>query len=295
MAGCLGFHETKQGKIGRPLSAREANACMDEYLKANQKLWNEWTGEHEKSPFYDLEGFKAGRERLRSIELEELGDVRGKTLLHLQCHFGLDTLAWARHGAIVTGVDLSDESIRLARSLSKELNIPAQFICSDILTLPDPLQGQFDIVFTSYGVLHWIRDLKRWAQVIVHFLRSGGFFYIVEDHPFMRVFSSDPEQGIKVDNPYFFSEEPYKAETEGSYATNFEGEKRTYYMWDHSIGEIVTSLIEAGLRIEFLHEFPFALRAKFPTMVKGEDGYWRFGREHNMIPLLFSLKARKPE
>jgi SAM-dependent methyltransferase len=266
---------------------------MDEFLKANQKLWDEWTGEHEKSPFYDLEGFKAGKERLKSIELEEVGDVRDKSLLHLQCHFGLDTLAWARHGATVTGVDLSSESIALARSLSDELQVPATFVCSDILTLPENLQGQFDIVFTSYGILHWLRDLKRWAQVIDHFLKPGGFFYIVEDHPFMRVFSSDPEFGIKPDNPYFFSEEPYKAETAGTYATNFQGKKRTYYMWDHSIGEVINSLIDAGLRIEFLHEFPFALRAKFPNMVEGKDGYWRFPGEFRMIPLLFSLKAGK--
>ena len=268
---------------------------MDEYLMANQKLWNEWTAEHENSPFYNVGGFKAGKERLKSIELEEVGDVHGKTMLHLQCHFGLDSLAWARHGAIVTGVDLSNESITLAHSLSEELKIPATFICSDILTLPENLQGQFDIVFTSYGILHWLRDLKRWAQVIDHFLKPGGFFYIVEDHPFMRVFSSDPELGIKVDNPYFFSEEPYRAESTGSYATNFEGEKRTYFLWDHSLGEVINSIIDVGLRIEFVHEFPFALRAKFPTMVRGDDGYWRFTREHNMIPLLFSLKAHKPE
>lgn len=268
---------------------------MDEFLRANQKLWNEWTSEHEKSPFYDVEGFKAGKERLKSIELEEVGAVRGKTLLHLQCHFGLDALAWARHGAMVTGVDLSDESIALARSLSRELRVPANFVCADILTLPDHLQGQFDIVFTSYGILHWLRDLKRWAQVIEHFLKPGGFFYIVEDHPFMRVFSSDPALGIKPDNPYFFSEEPYKAETTGSYATNFEGETRTYYMWDHSIGEVINSIIEAGLQIEFLHEFPFALRAKFPNMLKSDDGYWRFPPQFSMIPLLFSLKANKPK
>ncbi len=267
---------------------------MDEYLQANQKLWNEWTAEHENSPFYDVEGFKAGRERLKSIELEEVGDVHGKSMLHLQCHFGLDTLAWARHGATVTGVDLSDELIALAQSLSEEMQIPATFVCSDILTLPENLQGQFDIVFTSYGVLHWLRDLERWAQVIDHFLKPGGFFYIVEDHPFMRVFSSDPELGVKPDNPYFFTEEPYQAETEGTYATNFQGKKRTYYMWDHSLGEVINSLIDAGLQIEYLHEFQFALRAKFPNMVRGEDGYWRFPPEFSMIPLLFSLKAGKP-
>ncbi|MFT3890557.1 MAG: class I SAM-dependent methyltransferase [Anaerolineales bacterium] len=268
---------------------------MDEFLRANQTLWNEWTAEHEKSPFYKVEEFKAGKERLKSIELEEVGDVNGKTLLHLQCHFGLDTLAWARHGATVTGVDLSNESIALAKSLSAELNIPANFVCSDVLTLPDALQGQFDIVFSSYGILHWLRDLNRWAQVIAHFLKPGGFFYIVEDHPFMRVFSFDSNaQNLKVDNPYFFSEEPYRAESTGSYATNFVGQNRTYYMWDHSLGEVVNSLIGAGLRIEFLHEFPVALRAKFPNMVEGEDHYWRFIHEHNMVPLLFSLKASKP-
>jgi SAM-dependent methyltransferase len=267
---------------------------MDEYSKANQKLWNEWTAEHENSPFYDVAGFKAGKERLKSIEREEVGDVRGRSMLHLQCHFGLDTLAWARHGAAVTGVDLSTDSIDLARSLSRELNIPATFVCSDILALPEHLHGQFDIVFTSYGILHWLRDLKRWAQVIEHFLKPGGFFYIVEDHPFMRMFSSDPVLGIKVDNPYFFSEEPYQAETTGSYANNFQGKSRTYYLWDHSMGEVINSIVDAGLRIEFLHEFPFALRAKFPIMTVSDDGYWRFPSEYSMIPLLFSLKARKP-
>jgi len=110
---------------------------MDEHLQANQNLWDQWTLEHEKSPFYDLEGFRAGKDRLRSIELSELGDVAGKSLLHLQCHFGLDTLAWARRGATVTGVDLSEKSIALARSLSQELDIPARFYCTDIYQLPD--------------------------------------------------------------------------------------------------------------------------------------------------------------
>src|SRR5262245_1692577 len=110
---------------------------MDDYLKANQNLWDQWTIEHEKSPFYDVEGFRAGKDRLRSIELSELGNVAGKSLLHLQCHFGLDTLAWARRGGLVTGVDLSGKSIELARSLSAELNLPAQFYCTDIYQLPE--------------------------------------------------------------------------------------------------------------------------------------------------------------
>ncbi len=268
---------------------------MDKYFQANQKLWDAWTGEHEKSPFYDLDGFKSGRESLHSIEIEELGDVQDKTLLHLQCHFGMDTLSWARRGARVTGVDLSPASVNLARSLSLDLNLPSHFVCSDIDMLPGKLNGQFDIVFTSYGVLHWLKDLHRWGQVIAHFLKPGGIFYIVEDHPFMRVFDSDSEKDLKVSNYYFFVEEPVKVELEGSYANDFKGEKHTFYMWDHSLGDVLNSLIEAGLRIEFLHEFPLANRAKFPYMAKGEDGWWRLTHEHNMVPLLFSLQARKPE
>ena len=147
---------------------------MEQYLEANRKLWDQWTAEHEASPFYDVAGFRAGKDRLRSIELSEMPDVRGKTLLHLQCHFGLDTLAWARRGAIASGVDFSEQSIALARSLSQELGIAADFYCSDIYNLPAVLDGQFDIVFTSYGVLHWLKDLQRWGEVIAHFLKPGG-------------------------------------------------------------------------------------------------------------------------
>ena len=126
---------------------------MDEYLKKNRELWNEITPIHARSAFYDVEGFKKGRSTLDSIELEELGDVSGKSLLHLQCHFGLDTLSWARRGAKVTGVDFSDEAITQARSLSEETSIKANFICSNIYDLPDVIEDQFDIIFTSYGIL----------------------------------------------------------------------------------------------------------------------------------------------
>ncbi|MBI3944267.1 MAG: class I SAM-dependent methyltransferase [Chloroflexi bacterium] len=265
----------------------------DKYFQANRQLWDQWTKEHEQSPFYNLAGFRAGKDRLRSIELEELGDVSGKRLLHLQCHFGMDTLAWARRGAIVTGVDFSEESISLACSLSQELHIAAAFVCSDIYNLPNVLAGEFDIVFTSYGVLHWLRDLQRWGQVIAHFLRPGGIFYIVEDHPFMRMFHADPTAGLQVSNPYFFSTTPDQVEMEGSYATDNRGEKATFYIWNHSLGEVINSLIGAGLRIEFLHEFPYAARAKFPMMEKGDDNWWRLPQQQGMIPLLFSLQARK--
>jgi SAM-dependent methyltransferase len=266
---------------------------MDEYLLANRALWDQWTEEHEKSPFYDLEGFRAGKDRLRSIELEELGDVAGRSLLHLQCHFGLDTLAWARRGAQVTGVDLSPKSIALARSLSQQLDIPAEFHCCDLYELPDRLSGQFDIVFTSYGVLHWLRDLRPWGQIIAHFLKPGGIFYIVEDHPTFRLFTTEQETKIKLANPYFYAETPERVEMTGSYASDNEGEAASFYIWNHGLGEVIGALVEAGLTIEFLHEFPYAARAKFRFMEQGPDGWWRLPSKYVQIPFLFSLQARK--
>jgi SAM-dependent methyltransferase len=268
---------------------------MDEYLRANQKRWDQLTLEHKESEFYDLAGFRQGKDRLRSIELSELGDVAGKTLLHLQCHFGMDTLAWARRGAIVTGVDFSPEAISLAQSLSDELEIPARFVCTDIHDLPDALSGEFDIVFTSYGVLHGLADLGRWGRIIAHFLRPGGIFYIVEDHPFFRVFRAKPDGEFRAERSYFFSKEPQRIEAAGSYATDNKGPTGEYYVWDHSLGEVINSLINAGLQIDFLHEFPYAARAKFPFMEQGEDGWWRLPSDrHGTIPFLFSLQARKP-
>ncbi|MDX1437357.1 MAG: class I SAM-dependent methyltransferase [Anaerolineales bacterium] len=268
---------------------------VKKYLDANQKRWDQLTLEHQVSPFYDLEGFKAGRDRLRSIELSELGDVSGKTLLHLQCHFGLDTLAWARRGAAATGVDFSRNAIDLANELSGELDIPADFVRSDIYELPGNLAGEFDIVFTSYGVLHGLPDLIRWAEIIALFLKPGGIFYIVEDHPMFRVFRLAPEGELRPERSYFYSEEPQRIEAAGSYATGDEGATGVSYVWDHSLGEIVNALIRAGLELEFLHEFPYAARAKFPVMEQGEDGWWRLPPDrHGTIPFLFSLQARKP-
>jgi SAM-dependent methyltransferase len=268
---------------------------MNEYLQANQRRWDQLTIEHATSTFYDLASFKAGGDRLRSIELSELGDVAGKSLLHLQCHFGMDTLAWARRGALVTGVDFSPNAINLAKSLSEELDIPAHFYCTDIYELPGVLSSEFDIVFTSYGVLHGLPDLARWGDLIAGYLKPGGIFYIVEDHPFFRVFRAKSAGEFRAERTYFFSDEPQRIEATGSYATDDQGPAGISYVWDHSLGEVINALVDAGLRIEFLHEFPYAARAKFPFMEQGEDGWWRLpSHQHGTIPFLFSLQARRP-
>ena len=274
---------------------------MDHYRKSNLELWNNWAEIHAKSEAYELEGFKAGKLGLHSIEREELGDVSGKTLLHLQCHFGKDTLSWARLGAQVTGADFSDKAIALAQSLSVELGMPAKFVISDIYDLPYVLSGQFDIVFTSYGAIYWLPDIDRWAQVVAHFLKLGGTFYMAEFHPFAHVFESadkeSADQRLRLAYPYSSKpNEPLRFEPQGSYAAPDAGYQGVEYGWNHSLGEILNALIKAGLRIDFLHEFHYSVEGSmFRNMERGEDGYWRFKdpQERESIPLMFSVKATR--
>jgi SAM-dependent methyltransferase len=269
---------------------------MDAYLEANKRLWNEWTRIHEKSLFYDVEGFRAGNRRLHPLEIEEVGDVSGKSLLHLQCHFGLDTLSWAGRGATVTGADFSEEAIALAISLSEEVKIPARFLRANIYDLPDLLHEQFDIVFTSYGAITWLPDIYRWAEVAAGFVKPGGFFYIAEFHPFSYVFDDGAEaKGLKVHYPYFNGSDPMAFPVWGSYADKTaQVNEPNEYCWSHTMGDIVTALASAGLRIEFLHEHPFSVNDQLPFMELAEDRYWRLKVQRECVPLMFSIRASKP-
>ena len=263
-------------------------------MKNNQEMWNAWAPLHAKSDFYDVEGFKAGRSTmLYPVEFEEVGNVKNKSLLHLQCHFGMDTLSWARQGARVTGVDFSDKAIDLARSLSKELGIEANFICCNIYDLPEKLNKKFDIVYTSGGVLCWLPDLKRWAEVITHFLKPGGFFYILDGHPFLHMLLSDsPDMtGPEITRSYFYTAEPEEYQTDGSYAGVKTDKPHTGNEWTHSMGDVINSLISSGLRIEFLHEFPVISFKCLPFMERDDNGLWRIPGDR--IPLIFTLKASK--
>lgn len=267
---------------------------MDRYLRANRRRWDALAPIHRDSVFYDVEGFKAGGMTLRSIEREELGEVKGKSLLHLQCHFGLDTLSWARLGAKVAGVDFSGKAISLARELAEESGLEGTFIQADIYELPEVLKKEFDVVFTSYGVLCWLPDIPRWAKIVAGYVGPGGVFYIVEDHPFAQMFANETDtQDLDIEYPYFPSDEPTRFEAQGSYAEAGADVVGPSYEWFHSLGEVVTSLIDAGLRIEFLHEFPYSCWARFPFMEQGEDGWWRLRDSRQAIPLTFSLLAKK--
>lgn len=264
---------------------------MNNYTNTNRLNWNERVALHVTSEFYDLDTFKAGGSSLKSLECEELGDVSGKALLHLQCHFGMDTLSWARSGAIVTGVDFSEQAITQAKALALEQNLNARFVACDIYELPRYLTGEFDIVFTSYGVLCWLGDLSRWAQIIASFLKPGGRFYIVDSHPTGNLFDEESKGTFSVRYSYF-NIGPERYESDVSYTDSASKLNNTVtYEWSHSLGEIVNAVLEAGLQLQFLHEFPFEGYQKLPWMEQGTDGWWRLPNGDTRIPFLFSLMA----
>jgi SAM-dependent methyltransferase len=271
---------------------------VDEYLESNRALWDEWAEVNAGSEFYGTLEFKAGRSKLRPYELEEVGPVEGKTLLHLQCHFGLDTLSWAREGAVVTGADFSPRALELARALAEELDIPATFVHSDLYELTGALEGEFDVVYTSRGVLGWLPDIARWGLVAAHFVKPGGFLYVTDVHPILQVFEDEGDVDFSrpvLRYPYWSHQEPLVFEVRGSYADPTAEIASTHeYGWNHALGEIVTALADSGLRIDFLHEFPF-LEWPSPGFVAQDDGTYRLPPEQDgKLPLFFSLKASKP-
>ena len=259
---------------------------------ANRELWDGWTELHEKSAFYDLDGFRAGGSSLNQLERDELGEVAGKSLLHLQCHFGLDTLSWARLGARVTGVDFSARSVALARSLAAELELPARFLHRDVYELADTLEESFDIVYTSYGVLWWLPDLVAWANLIFAALTPGGVFYMAEFHPFLNLLD---DRGRGPTGSYFAGAGPIRYEAAGSYAAPVGGEARECYGWAHSISEILTVLAEAGLELEFFREHPFSPYDCFPFLEEEAPGRHVLRGASGGFPLVFSLRARRAE
>lgn len=273
----------------------------DEAMAANQRLWDIWTGIHADGDFYDLAAFREGDIRLRPYELEMIGEVKDRSLLHLQCHFGIDTLSFARLGALVTGADFSPAAVELATSLAVELGFPAaRFVQSNLYDLPANLDGTFDIVYTSRGVLGWLPDIRAWARVVAHFLAPGGVFFITEIHPVAQTFEDEgvaPGE-LRIRYPYWEHPDPISFEVKGSYAdpTADVGEGVMEHGWDHGLGEIVTALIDAGLRIEVLVEHPFlAWKVDFLTEdPPGSDEWCLPPGTQGGLPLMFSLRATKP-
>jgi SAM-dependent methyltransferase len=261
---------------------------LNPYVEINRQNWNRWTTQETQSDHHkDMQRYRATGSSLRSIELAELGEVTGKTLLHLQCNMGSDSLSWAKRGALVTGVDVSEAAIAQARELAEETQTTARFMTADVYALPDLLAESFDIVFSSYGVLCWLPDLPRWAQIVAAAAKPGGLFYLVDMHPFTNCLEVATASDLRFSAlyPYTHSPEPLQV-----LAGKPDAPFRT---WTYSLGEVVTALLQAGLELTFLHEHPMQFYQQFPLLAQDESGWWRWPKGAPDLPLLFSLLAVK--
>lgn len=260
-----------------------------DYIEINRHSWNNRMDTHLKSEFYDLSGFLNGKTSLNDIELRLLGDIKGKTILHLQCHFGQDSISLSRLGADVTGIDLSDKAIESAKQIAKNTNSNAKFICCDIYDLHNYLDTTFDIVFTSYGTISWLPDLDKWAKIISSFLKQNGQFVFVEFHPVVWMFDDNFEN---ISYRYFNSGAILETES-GTYADKNADIRQSYVIWNHGIGEVLNSLINNGLEIKSFDEFDYSPYNCFNKTVEFEPGKYRIDHLGDKIPILYSISATR--
>jgi len=263
---------------------------IENWRELNRASWEARTPAHLASRFYDVERWKQGGCSLTPIELAEVGDVAGKRLLHLQCHFGQDTLSWARRGATVVGLDFSSEAIAAARRFAEELRLPARFVCADVYSAAVALGETFDVVFTSYGVLGWLPNLQAWAKQVAACLKPGGRFHLVEFHPLVGMYSSDL-QGLAY--PYDSKGEPSQSEELGTYADRDAPIHVIDVEWNHGLGTVVGALLGAGLVLESLREHDWSPYALWPGSVEVAPGRYQVASLPG-APLVYSIVARRP-
>lgn len=265
---------------------------MDEYLEANRKNWDDRVPIHVRSEFYDVPGWLADERGPLPSELALVGDVTGKSLLQLQCHFGMETLQWARAGAIVTGLDFSQAAIDAARELATKagLDTKSTFVCSDVYEATEALRGQrFDVVYVTIGALCWLPDVRAWAKVVASALEPGGQFYLFEVHPFSACIDDD---GMQVTYDYFQdSNAPMVIDDGTTYTDGGSIAHTTTFEWIHSLADIIQSLIDEGLVIDTLLEHDWTVFQQFPWLEKDADGIFQIPSGRPRIPLTFTLHA----
>ncbi len=263
----------------------------ENYLEINKQSWNTKTAFHLKSAFYDVEGFLKGNTSLNDIELKLLGDVKGKRILHLQCHFGQDTISLARLGAEVTGLDLSDKAIEAAKDLAKQTYTNVDFICCDVYDAAKHITEQYDIVYTSYGTIGWLPDMDKWAKVIYDCLKPGGQFVFVEFHPVVWMF----DDYFKTVGYNYFNSGPIVETSSGTYADNSAPITQSYVMWNHGMAEVLNALIKNKLLINSVDEFDYSPYNCFKDgmAIEVEPKKYRIKHLDNKIPMVYSITASK--
>ena len=256
---------------------------------SNRKNWDERVDLHLETESYDLGPLRGGRRELTPIEEAEIGDVRGLRILHLQCHFGRDTLTLAQRGATVVGLDFSPRAISVARGLADELGLSdrARFIEADVYDVPKVLDEKFDLVFVNWGAICWLPDIRRWAEVVAHFVEPGGALYQIESHPCSEVFDNPDGEGVpEFSIPYFIGE-----------ALRFDDASKPLqnairYEWMHPLGEIITALLTAGLTLRWLHEHDAVAFQRYKVLIKDAQGMYRWP-DKAWLPLSYSLRAER--
>jgi ubiquinone/menaquinone biosynthesis C-methylase UbiE len=261
----------------------------DDYILHNKQSWNNRVETHLQSDFYDNDSFLHGKSSLKEIELALLGDISGKSILHLQCHFGQDTISLSRLGAHAVGIDFSDKAIDTASEMAKSLKIDTRFICCDIYELPQYLDEQFDIVFTSYGTIGWLPDIDRWAKIVSRFLKPSGKFVFVEFHPFIWMYDDHFETVFY----NYFNTIPIIEEVTGTYADKNASLESKTVSWNHDLSEVIQSLINNGLSIDHFQEYNYTPYNCFNGLEEIEPGKFRISKFGEKIPMVYSLVATK--
>jgi SAM-dependent methyltransferase len=273
---------------------------MEEIFEINRRNWEDRVAIHlrDTTGSYNIKGFVAGADTLTPIEAAEIGDVRGKKLLHLQCHFGLDTLSLARRGADVTGLDFSPSAIVAARDLAQRVGLPARFVEGNVYDAPVLAPGPYDIVFTTWGTINWLPDIRRWAQTIAAVLAPGGCFYFADGHP--NTLMLEEVEGRLFIVPRRQSTPDAPTEDGGDDdLTTYTGDPTPLVntasrTWTHSLSGILTVLLEAGLVIEMVHEHHGVPWQLFDTTIMGPDGLYRLPESGPRPPLALTIRARRP-
>ena len=259
------------------------------FIEINRKLWNDKTDVHLKSKFYDVDSFIAGKNSLNPIEIALLGNLKEKSVLHLQCHFGMDTISLSRLGAHTTGIDLSDNAIEKAKELAARLKTNTEFIQCDVYESGKKLNKKFDIVFTSYGTIGWLPDMEKWAEIVNTFLKPDGKFVMVEFHPAIWMFSYDFSK-IEFD---YFNTGAIEEEISGTYADRNAPIKNKSVSWNHNLSEVISALIKNGLTIESFEEYDYSPYDCFENTVETEKGKFQIRGLEGKIPMLYSITAKK--
>ena len=264
------------------------------WLAANRANWDERVDLHLEAESYDLAPLRAGRGELTPIEEAEIGPVDGLHILHLQCHFGRDTLALAQRGATVVGVDFSPRAITVARSLAVELGLSrrARFIEADVYDTPKILDEKFDLVFVNWGAIGWLPDVSRWAEVVAHFIKSGCALYQIECHPCSAVFDDLERDGMPSYSIPYFIGQALRFDDTSDYASPKPLRNAARYEWIHPLGKIVTGLLTAGLTLKWLHEHDSIPFQRYKVLVRDPQSMYRWP-DKGWFPLSYSLRADK--